>query len=163
MYPLGQLAFEELTDPQGIAFWPAPVGRDNTRTPMVWDDSAAGGFTSGTPWLPVKAEQLARNVAAQAGNGDTVLESYRAMIAFRKASTALRQGKCRFLDLPDPVLGFQRGEGKGAVLCVFNLSPQPVTLHLPDAGVAIGPVQAAKLSGGKLVLGGNGFGFFKLA
>lgn len=157
-----ELAFEELTDPQGIAFWPAPVGRDNTRTPMVWDDSAAGGFTSGTPWLPVKAEQLARNVAAQAGKAGSVLESYRAMIAFRKASTALRQGKCRFLDLPDPVLGFVRGEGKGAVLCAFNLSAAPVTLRLTEAGTPIGPTEGAKLTGEKLSLAANGFGFFKL-
>ena len=62
-----KLALEELTDPQGINFWPEPIGRDNTRTPMVWDDTPNGGFTTGTPWLPVKAPQLARNVAAQTG------------------------------------------------------------------------------------------------
>ena len=41
-----ELVFEELTDPQGINFWPEPVGRDNTRTPMVWDASPNGGFMS---------------------------------------------------------------------------------------------------------------------
>ena len=35
MPDIAELSFEELTDPQGIAFWPAPVGRDGTRTPMV--------------------------------------------------------------------------------------------------------------------------------
>jgi alpha-glucosidase len=43
-----ELAFEDLTDPQGIAFWPEPMGRDGTRTPMVWDGSPHGGFTHGT-------------------------------------------------------------------------------------------------------------------
>jgi alpha-glucosidase len=157
------LAFDELTDPQGITFWPAPVGRDNTRTPMVWDDSAHGGFSTAKPWLPVKAAQQARHVAAQTGRPESVLETYRTMIALRKASTALRHGKCRFLDLPDPVLGFVRGEGKGAVLCVFNLSPKPVNVALTEAGSAIGPAQEAWLSGGKLALGPNGFGFFKLS
>ena len=61
------LDFEELTDPQGINFWPEPIGRDNTRTPMVWDASPNAGFTTGRPWLPVKPEQAARNVAAQEG------------------------------------------------------------------------------------------------
>lgn len=28
-------------------------GRDNARTPMQWDDSENGGFTTGTPWLHV--------------------------------------------------------------------------------------------------------------
>jgi alpha-glucosidase len=42
-----ELALEELTDPQGIAFWPEPVGRDNTRTPMVWDASPERGLHDG--------------------------------------------------------------------------------------------------------------------
>ncbi|MGV2795011.1 glucohydrolase, partial [Clostridium perfringens] len=28
-------------------------GRDNSRTPMQWDGSQHGGFTTGTPWLQV--------------------------------------------------------------------------------------------------------------
>ena len=84
-----ELVFEELTDPQGINFWPEPVGRDNTRTPMVWDASPNGGFTTGKPWLPVKAPQLARNVASQVGVAGSVLETYRAMLAYRRGSDAL--------------------------------------------------------------------------
>ena len=154
------LTFDELTDPQGIAFWPAPVGRDNTRTPMVWDASPQGGFTTGTPWLPVKPSQAARHVAGQAGQAGSVLESYRAMIAFRKASPALRLGPCRFLDMPDPVLAFRRGEGKNAPTCVFNLSPHPVALPMSGLGQATGPGQACWVRDGHIHLGPNGFGFF---
>ena len=28
-------------------------GRDNARTPMQWDDSENGGFTTGKPWFAV--------------------------------------------------------------------------------------------------------------
>jgi alpha-glucosidase len=70
----------------------------------------AGGFTDGTPWLPVKPPQRARNVAAQEGVPGSVLESYREMLAFRRLEWALRHGRSRFLDLPEPVLAFQRGE-----------------------------------------------------
>ena len=157
------LAFEELTDPQGIAFWPEPVGRDGTRTPMVWDGSAAGGFTTGKPWLPVKPPQRARNVAGQAGVAGSVLETYRAMLAFRRATPVLHGAAgTRFLDLPGPVLGFVRGEGAEAVLCLFNLSPKPVSL--PQAGIEeqIGPHQAAGFDRGRVTLGPNGFGFFRV-
>ena len=155
-----ELTFDELTDPQGIAFWPAPVGRDNTRTPMVWDASPLGGFTTGTPWLPVKPPQAARHVAGQTGQAGSVLETYRAMIAFRKAHDALRLGPCRFIDTPDPVLALQRGTGPGAMICVFNLSPNPVTLTLPGLGARSGPAQEVAAEGSGLTLGPNGFAFF---
>ncbi|AZL61181.1 alpha-glucosidase [Tabrizicola piscis] len=152
------LALEELTDPQGIAFWPEPVGRDNTRTPMVWDGSAHGGFTTGTPWLPVKAEQAARHVEGQLGAQGSVLEAYRAMLAFRKAS-ALRDGRTRFLDLGEPLLGFQRGDGAGAILCLFNLSPVTRTVTVQGVGEVTGPSVSALLTEDRLTLGPNGVAF----
>ncbi|MFN4159562.1 MAG: alpha-amylase family glycosyl hydrolase [Gemmobacter sp.] len=148
-----ELALDELTDPQGIAFWPAPVGRDNTRTPMVWDASPHGGFTTGTPWLPVKAPQLARHVAGQQDDPGSVLSYYRAMLAFRRATPALRRGPTTFHDLPEPVLAFTRGD----LLCVFNLSPNPqsLTVTAPPQG----PSQAATHQGTTLHLGPNGLAF----
>ena len=158
-----ELGFEELTDPQGIAFWPEPVGRDNTRTPMVWDATPHGGFTTASPWLPVKPPQVARHVAGQLGQPGSVLESYRAMIAFRKASPALRSGECRFLDTPGAVLAFERAGGGQKVICAFNLSPEPVQLRIAGLGPQIGPAQACDASGESLTLGANGFGFFSAA
>ncbi|MGV8949569.1 MAG: alpha-amylase family glycosyl hydrolase [Cypionkella sp.] len=154
-----QLDFEELTDPQGINFWPEPIGRDNTRTPMVWDASAEGGFSTAKPWLPVKPPQLARNVASQAGVEGSVLESYRAMLAFRRKTEALRAGATQFHDVPEPVLAFTRG---ARLLCVFNLSPQTVEVRAAGLGKAVGPSQALEIAEGKLVLGPNAFGFIEV-
>jgi alpha-glucosidase len=152
-----ELSFAELTDPQGIAFWPAPVGRDGTRTPMVWDGGPQGGFTTGTPWLPVKAPQLARHAAGQIGRAGSVMEHYRAMIAFRKATPALVTGRTRFLDTPAPVLAFTRGDG---LLCAFNLSPAPVTLAAQGLGAALGPSLGASLTGDRLTLAPSAAAFF---
>lgn len=158
-----ELSFEELTDPQGITFWPEPVGRDGTRTPMVWDGSANGGFSAGRPWLPVKPPQLANNVAAQSGVADSVLESYREMLAFRRATPVLRGAAgTRFLDLPDPVLGFVRGAGTDAHLCLFNLSPGSVTLSQTGIEEQTGPRQSAHFAADKVELGPNGYGFFRV-
>ena len=103
------ILFQELTDPPGKAFWPDYKGRDGCRTPMVWDATAHGGFTTGTPWLPVKPPQAARHVAGQ-GAG-SVLAFYREMLAFRRTEPALRTGPCRFLDVAEPVLACIRGMG----------------------------------------------------
>ncbi len=151
-----ELSLAELTDPQGIAFWPAPVGRDPTRTPMVWDDSPQGGFTTGTPWLPVKPPQLARNVAGQEGVAGSVLEMTRALLAFRRSAPALQDGATEWRDAPDPILMFRR-LGDSPVTCVFNLSAGTVTV--PVAGLPVGPSQAAGHTGSDLTLGPNGFVF----
>ena len=156
-----ELAFEELTDPQGINFWPEPIGRDNTRTPMVWDGSANGGFSTVTPWLPVKPPQLARNVASQTGVAGSVLETYRALLAFRKATPVMAVGATRFLDLPAPLLGFWRGAAAEALLCVFNLSPAGHDVALPQALAVTGPAQSATVKGKVLTLGPNGFAYLK--
>jgi alpha-glucosidase len=123
---------------------------------MVWDGSANGGFTTGKPWLPIKAPQLSRNVEAQAQDPDTVVNFYRRMLAFRRETPALRHGKTRFLDLPDPVLGFMRGDG---MACLFNLSPKQVTLKLTGLDALIGPSLDANLAEETLTLGSNGVAF----
>ncbi len=154
------LVFEELTDPQGINFWPEPIGRDNTRTPMVWDGSANGGFTAGKPWLPVKAPQLSRNVAVQTADAGSVLHHYRDVLAFRRQTPALITGKGRFHDAPDPLLAFTRGEGADAVLCVFNLGVEPRALSLTGVPVLVGPSRAS-LGGQTLTLPGNGWAWVR--
>ena len=58
------------------------AGRDGARHPMQWDASANGGFTDGTPWLPV-VDPAERNVAGQATDPRSLLSLYRELIALR--------------------------------------------------------------------------------
>jgi alpha-glucosidase len=151
-----ELALSELTDPQGIRFWPAPIGRDGCRTPMVWDAQAPNaGFSEGKPWLPVKAPQAAVAVSTQAGRPDSVLEFYRTMLHLRRATPELRTGRTRFFDVEAPVLAFTRG---GTVLCVFNLSPEIHRLRLEGGGaLAVGQGAEHHPKDGTMTLHPNGF------
>jgi alpha-glucosidase len=101
----------------------------------------------------VKAPQAALHVAGQAGRAGSVLEFYRDMLAHRRRTPALLTGRTRFLDLAEPVLGFLRGAD---LACLFNLSPDPVTLTVVGQ-LADAPHQAARLTGQTLTLGPNGF------
>ncbi len=151
------IEFHELTDPPGIRFWPEYKGRDGCRTPMVWDASPAGGFTTGTPWLPVKEPQRARNLAAQNGAEGSVLETYRSLLAWRRTVPLLRTGRTRFINAPDPVLAFMRqGEGS-CIFCAFNLSPRPAEMQVTGLAALTGPHQRAVLQDGRLSLGPNGY------
>lgn len=123
---------ELLQDPYGIRFWPRFKGRDGCRTPMPWvSDNGHGGFTQGRPWLPVAGEHLARSVAAQQADPDSLLAFYRAMIAFRSTEPALAKGAFRLLGAADGVLAFVRSHAGRQVLCAFNLSDAPRRFDLP--------------------------------
>jgi alpha-glucosidase len=149
------LELHELTDPQGIRFWPEPIGRDGCRTPMVWDASLPNaGFTTGRPWLPVKEAQAANAVAGQLGRSDSVLEFYRTIIHLRRDTPELRSGRTRFFDVEEPVLAFTRG---GTVLCLFNLSPEKHRIRLAGAGAVAVAQGAEHGEDGTMTLHPNGF------
>lgn len=150
-----ELVFEELTDPPAIRFWPAVKGRDGCRTPMVWEkDAPNAGFSTGIPWLPVKAPQAAKAVDQQ-GEG-SIMAYYKEMIAYRKDSAVLSRGKTTFINLPEPILAFTRKADKDALTCVFNLSPDPQTIPLKaEAKIAKG--NRAQIDDDTLQLDGNGY------
>ena len=151
-----EMEYHELTDPPGLRFWPEVKGRDGCRTPMVWDSTENGGFSSAKPWLPVKSPQLARNVASQEGKQGSVLEFYREILGFRKSSETLISGSTRFLDTPEPILAFVRGTGAEALLCVFNLSSKPVSIEVDGLGALTGPSVEASVERTTISLGPNG-------
>ncbi len=161
--PEADILYDELTDPPGLRFWPDYKGRDGCRTPMPWDDALPGcGFTEARPWLPVKPPHRALAVAAQERDPASTLAFYRAMLAWRRGSRALRAGRTRFLDVADPVLAFARAAEGDALTCVFNLSPEPVALGADGFALAeAAPAQAAALEDGRLALGPNGFAFLR--
>ena len=154
-----EMEYHELTDPPALRFWPKVKGRDGCRTPMVWEkDSPNAGFSTGTPWLPVKAPQAANAVDQQERANDSILHFYREVIAYRKASACLTRGKTTFIDLPEPLLAFRRSVDGQNLTCVFNLSKEPQTMALKGQASFSGPHNAT-LEKGTLALPGNGFAY----
>ena len=160
--PETDMLFEELTDPPGIRFWPEYKGRDGCRTPMPWDDGKApNGFTTGKPWLPMKPPQSALNVAHQEADPDSILNFYRRILAFRRDNPVLIEGGMEFIKTAEPVLAFRRTAAKaGGMLCVFNLSAEPVRIALEGESEPLPISQAASVTGGRLDLDANGYAFF---
>jgi alpha-glucosidase len=155
------ILFEELQDTANIAFWPDYKGRDGCRTPMVWDaDQPNAGFSTGTPWLPVKPEQAARAVAGQEAANDSVLHIYRETLAFRRAQKVLQRGGTAFLDVPEPLLGIVRTHAGQSLTALFNLSDGVQTLRIDGPATLAGP-RAATLQGRTLTLPPRGFVFLK--
>ena len=162
--PEADILFEELTDPPGIRFWPEYKGRDGCRTPMPWEEGEApNGFTTGKPWLPVKPAHSALNVAHQQAVADSTLAFYRKMLAFRKQHEALIHGDIRFLKTAEPVLAFRRSGDSEDLVCVFNLSADPVGVRLDRGAEGLEPLpisHGAAISRDRLRLAANGFALF---
>jgi alpha-glucosidase len=163
--PETEMLFEELTDPRGMRFWPEDKGRDGCRTPMPWEQGEPpNGFTTGTPWLPVKPAQSVLNAAAQDADPDSTLAFYRAALAWRKSHPALSQGDIAFYRTAEPILAFRRTLGDQSMLCVFNLSAEPRQITVSGlAGVALEAVSHhAALDGKTLQLDANGYAFIAI-
>jgi alpha-glucosidase len=107
----------------------------------------------------VKPAHSARSVAAQEKAPDSMLNFYRQVIAFRKQHRALVDGDIAFLKADEPVLAFRRSAPQGNVLCIFNLSPEPVKMTLRGAvdADAIAMAQGATLGQQGLTLAGSGY------
>lgn len=100
------------------------------RTPMPWDDTPGGGFTTGTPWHPFAPGRVSANVAAQTGNPSSLLSRYRTLIHTRNASPALVSGSSRMFTAASgnaPILVFLREAEGERVLVAHNVSDTFVT------------------------------------
>jgi len=133
---------EEVKDPIGQTGWPKEKGRDGERTPMQWDDSNNAGFsTASTTWLPVAADYTAKNVKAEEGDPNSLLNWHKQLIAMRKNNPTLRDGKMEMLDRNNPsVLSYVRagvaGQPAMVVALNFTAEPQTITLDPRTAGVS---------------------------
>ena len=125
--PEAEIAYEDLQDPYGIAFWPEFKGRDGCRTPMVWEAGAPqGGFSAAArTWLPIPAAHLPLAVDAQEADTGSVLHHYRAALAQRRAHPVLVTGAQSAIEVVGDVLRFTRGEGSETLAVAANLSDRP--------------------------------------
>ena len=133
----GEIAREEVLDPVGHRFWPAYKGRDPERTPMPWDGTRHGGFTTpeATPWLPLR--DTTTNVEQQRDDPGSTLTFVRDLVALRRRTPDLASGAYQSLPSPAGTWVWRRG---AQTLVALNLSDAPadVTLTETSASVVVG-------------------------
>ena len=106
------------------------AGRDGCRTPLPWEAAAPGyGFTDGTPWLPFGPDASAQAVDRQESDPDSVLSTYRRLLARRRALLPVLGDALAWLEAPDEVLAVRRGP----LVAVLNTAAEPVELVVDDA------------------------------
>lgn len=127
------IEFSQLQDPFGIAFWPMFKGRDGCRTPMPWVKGAPNaGFSDATPWLPIDPLHNNSAVDVQEADQDSILNSYRHFLLWRKQQNILIEGDIQFIDSHADVLAFIRSKDQQRMLVLFNLSAAQQTFDLKE-------------------------------
>jgi alpha-glucosidase len=153
-----EVPFDRITDPSGLAGWPRYKGRDGCRTPFPWTGDAPHlGFSDAEPWLPAEAAHTALAVGRQQGDETSTLAFARALIAWRKATPALRDGDLKMLASPGETIAFARTDADGTrVVCVFNPSAYSYPVP-PEAAARAVFQQRAQFARGALWLAPYGF------
>jgi len=119
--------------------------RDNSRTPMQWDNSKNAGFSkdeNSKSWIKLTGSQVTTNVADQINDKDSIFSHYKKMIDLRqngKYSDCLTFGD--FISVPlenEKIIAYVRKYGNQKVLCISNFSELKQEVKLSEIAKAIG-------------------------
>ena len=119
--------------------------RDNSRTPMQWDNSKNAGFSkdeNSKSWIKLTGSQAATNVADQINDKDSIFSHYKKMIDLRqngKYSDCLTFGD--FISVPlenEKIIAYVRKYKNQKVLCISNFSELKQEVKLSEIAKALG-------------------------
>lgn len=126
-----EIAPDAVQDPRELREPGLGLGRDPVRTPMPWDATTNGGFTTGTPWLRLNDDAAVKNVAALEREPHSLLALHRGLLRLRRERPALAVGAIHLLDAAGDVLAYERSDGADRVLVVLNFGDRDAELDLP--------------------------------
>lgn len=128
-----QILLEEgKTEKEALAIL-AARSRDNSRTPMQWEEQTYGGFSEVEPWIPMSSKfRKEITVEAQQNDKDSILNFYKTLIAMRKKYPVIAKGKISFLETKtDMVLAYKRVLEREQIIVFCNLDEkeQKITIE----------------------------------
>jgi maltose alpha-D-glucosyltransferase/alpha-amylase len=125
-------------------------GRESIRTPMQWDDTPNGGFSSAPgpqltrPVVTRGAFGIKRvNVRAQQRDPNSLLRWFENLVHVLREAPEIGTGRCSVVNVPLPrsVLAHRFDSDEGSILLLHNLADEDVT-------VDIGPLSTGQPSAG---------------
>ncbi len=141
------------------------IGRDRCRTPMQWSSETNGSFTAGKPWLPL-GDTSAVNVESQRTDPNSIWNLYRRLIALRKSTPALIDGRYRvFAPPPDDCLVYYRESSAQRLLIALNFAAEARHIMCPPGRMLLSthPNRPKEIRAGGLRLTGNEAAIVELA
>jgi len=108
--------------------------RDNARTPMQWDSTKYGGFSSSKPWQKENESYEAINAQSQVGVKGSVFEYWAEVLRLRKShKDVFIYGDFKLLDpTHNDVFAYVRTFGEEKAIVVANFRKTKVTWKIPE-------------------------------
>ncbi|MCK0472429.1 alpha,alpha-phosphotrehalase [Halalkalibacter sp. APA_J-10(15)] len=107
--------------------------RDNSRTPVQWNDQPHGGFTKGTPWIDVAKNYKEINAENAMKEKESIFSFYQQLIRLRHELDIVTEGVYRQLSNGHPQLFvYERVKGEEKLLVMNNFYGQEVSFELPE-------------------------------
>ncbi|WP_017471208.1 alpha,alpha-phosphotrehalase [Amphibacillus jilinensis] len=110
--------------------------RDNSRTPVQWNDQRHAGFTEGTPWIEVGRRYKEINAENALNDPNSIFYHYQKLIQLRKQYEIITTGDYRLL-LPDhrAIFAYMRKDRDQQLIVLNNFYAETVSYHLAEEGV----------------------------
>ncbi|WP_156576678.1 alpha,alpha-phosphotrehalase [Bacillus luti] len=106
--------------------------RDNSRTPMQWNEEANSGFTTSTPWISVAENYKEINVEKALEDNESVLYHYKKLIELRKTYDVITEGEYAILDENHPkIWAYTRTTDSEVLLVINNFYGEEITYSVP--------------------------------
>ncbi|MDA1651388.1 alpha,alpha-phosphotrehalase [Bacillus cereus group sp. TH160LC] len=106
--------------------------RDNSRTPMQWNEEVNSGFTTSTPWISVAENFKEINVAKALEDKESVFYHYKKLIELRKTYDVITEGEYAILDKNDPkIWAYTRTTESEVLLVINNFYGEEITYSVP--------------------------------
>ncbi|TLG75497.1 glycoside hydrolase family 13 protein [Culicoidibacter larvae] len=108
-------------------------GRDNARTPMQWNGSAYGGFSTTAPWINVNPNYETINVEQALADPNSIFNYYQQLIQLRKANDWVVYGTYRLiLENDKNIFAYIRAYQEQEYLVYGNFSAQNVRFDIEE-------------------------------
>ncbi|EOP76212.1 alpha,alpha-phosphotrehalase [Bacillus cereus VDM006] len=107
--------------------------RDNSRTPMQWNEEENAGFTTNTPWISVADNYKKVNVKKALEDKQSIFYHYKRLIKLRKKYDVITKGKYEIIDVNHPnIWAYTRTLDNEVLLVVNNFYGETLTYSVPD-------------------------------
>ncbi|MCI4058521.1 alpha,alpha-phosphotrehalase [Bacillus cereus] len=106
--------------------------RDNSRTPMQWNEEMNSGFTTSTPWISAAENFKEINVEKALEDKESVFYHYKKLIELRKTYDVITEGEYAILDKNDPkIWAYTRTKESEVLLVINNFYGEEITYSVP--------------------------------